>query len=49
MWNADDAAAGTARVIGAWHRALVLMTDVPGILDGSKRLVGEWTAGGSSG
>ncbi len=42
--NADDAAAGTARVIGA--SALVLMTDVPGILDGSKRLVAEIDRGG---
>lgn len=37
--NADDAAAGVARVIGA--SALVLMTDVPGILDGGKKLVPE--------
>lgn len=35
--NADDAAAGVARTIGA--SALVLMTDVPGILDGRKNLV----------
>ena len=37
--NADDAAAGVARVLGA--SALVLMTDVPGILDGKKALVPE--------
>lgn len=42
--NADDAAAGIAQVLGA--RALVLLTDVPGILDGAKQLVGELTARG---
>ncbi|HLO39967.1 MAG TPA: acetylglutamate kinase [Phycisphaerales bacterium] len=35
--NADDAAAGVARAVGA--SSLVLMTDVPGILDGQKRLI----------
>lgn len=35
--NADDAAAGIATAVHA--RALVLLTDVAGILDGSKRLV----------
>lgn len=37
--NADDAAAGVAARLGA--EALVLCTDVPGILDGSKRVVPE--------
>lgn len=37
--NADDAAAGIAARLHA--HALVLLTDVPGILDGSKRLVRE--------
>lgn len=37
--NGDDAAAGIAKVLHA--RELVLMTDVPGILDGGKRLVAE--------
>lgn len=41
--NADDAAAGIAKVLGA--RALVLLTDVAGILDGAKRFVGEVTPG----
>jgi acetylglutamate kinase len=35
--NADDAAAGVAASIKA--RALVLLTDVPGVLDGNKKLV----------
>lgn len=35
--NADDAAAGVAQALKA--KALVLLTDVPGILDGSKKLV----------
>jgi acetylglutamate kinase len=35
--NADDAAAGVARVVSASR--LVLMTDVPGILDAERRLV----------
>lgn len=35
--NADDAAAGVARAVGA--RALVLITDVPGILDAGKRRI----------
>jgi len=39
--NADDAAAGVAGVLGA--SALVLLTDVAGILDGAKRLVHEAT------
>jgi acetylglutamate kinase len=42
--NADDAAAGVARSIGA--SSLVLMTDVPGILDGEKRLIPTINAGG---
>lgn len=42
--NADDAAAGIAKALGA--RALVLLTDVAGILDGEKQLVGELTARG---
>ncbi len=37
--NADDAASGIARALGA--EALVLLTDVPGILDGRKHLVRE--------
>lgn len=37
--NADDAAAGVAATLKA--EALVLFTDVPGILDGQKRLVPE--------
>ncbi len=39
--NADDAAAGVARRLRA--RTLVLLTDVPGILDGSRRVVPEVT------
>jgi acetylglutamate kinase len=39
--NADDAAAAVARTLGA--KALVLLTDVPGILDGKKELVREIT------
>ena len=35
--NGDEAASGVARVIGA--RLLVLLTDVPGVLDGSRSLV----------
>ncbi|MCC7389176.1 MAG: acetylglutamate kinase [Phycisphaerales bacterium] len=41
--NADDAALGVARVLGA--SVLVLLTDVPGILDGSGSLLGETDAG----
>ncbi len=37
--NADDAAAGLAAILGA--RLLVLLTDVPGVLDGDGRLVRE--------
>ena len=37
--NADDAALGVARVLGA--SVLVLLTDVPGILDGSGSLLSE--------
>jgi acetylglutamate kinase len=37
--NADDAARAVARIVEA--RALVLLTDVPGILDGQQRLIGE--------
>jgi acetylglutamate kinase len=40
--NADDAAAGVARILGA--RALVLLTDVPGILDGSGARIETTTA-----
>jgi len=39
--NADDAAAGVAGMLGA--EALVLLTDVPGILDATKTLVREAT------
>lgn len=42
--NADDAAAGVARSIGA--SSLVLMTDVPGILDGAKKLIPTINAAG---
>ncbi|MGD9790956.1 MAG: acetylglutamate kinase [Phycisphaerales bacterium] len=35
--NADDAAAGLARAIGA--REVILMSDVPGVLDEKKRLI----------
>jgi acetylglutamate kinase len=42
--NADDAAAGVAAAVHA--RALVLLTDVPGILDGSKKLVNSITRPG---
>lgn len=35
--NADDAAAGVARVVGASR--LVLLTDVPGVLDAEKRRI----------
>ena len=41
--NADEAAAGIAARLHA--HALVLLTDVPGILDGSKRLVREISPG----
>ncbi|MBK7406556.1 MAG: acetylglutamate kinase [Phycisphaerales bacterium] len=37
--NADDAALGVAQILCAG--ALVLLTDVPGILDGDKRLIEE--------
>ncbi len=40
--NADDAAAALARELSG--AALILLTDVPGILDGDKRVVGETTA-----
>lgn len=40
--NADDAAAAVAAVVGA--RLLVLLTDVPGVLDASKRLIHELDA-----
>ncbi len=39
--NADDAAAAVAGLVGA--RGLVLLTDVPGILDGEKRLIARIT------
>jgi len=39
--NADDAGAGLAAALGA--SALVLLTDVRGVLDGSKRIVHELT------
>ncbi len=42
--NADDAAAGLAPLIGA--SLLVLMTDVPGILDRNKRVVREISRAG---
>ena len=42
--NGDDAAAGIAGVMDA--AALMLFTDVPGILDGKKKLVREITPGG---
>lgn len=42
--NGDDAAAGIAGVMDA--AALMLFTDVPGILDGRKKLVREITPGG---
>jgi acetylglutamate kinase len=42
--NGDDAAAGIAGVMGA--AALILFTDVPGILDGQKKLVREITPAG---
>lgn len=35
--NGDDAAAGTAAIVGA--RLLVLLTDVPGVLDGRKKMI----------
>ncbi len=37
--NADDAAAGVAQTVGA--SSLVLLTDVPGVLDGGKRVIPE--------
>ncbi|MBS0196094.1 MAG: acetylglutamate kinase [Planctomycetes bacterium] len=40
--NADDAASGVAAMLGAC--ALVLLTDVPGIMDADKRIVPELTA-----
>lgn len=40
--NADDAAAAAAGIIGA--RALVLLTDVPGVLDGSGGVIASLTA-----
>ncbi|MBI1189969.1 MAG: acetylglutamate kinase [Tepidisphaera sp.] len=45
--NADDAAAGIAARLNA--AALVLLTDVPGILDGAKRLVREVSPGAVGG
>ncbi|HRJ49054.1 MAG: acetylglutamate kinase [Phycisphaeraceae bacterium] len=45
--NADDAAAGAARVIGASD--LVLLTDVAGILDGSGRVVESIDSAGIEG
>jgi acetylglutamate kinase len=42
--NADDAAAGLAGVVGA--RALLLMTDVPGIAGDDGRVIAELTRGG---
>jgi acetylglutamate kinase len=42
--NADDAALAVARILEA--RALVLLTDVPGILDGERRLIEETDAEG---
>lgn len=41
--NADDAAAGVARVVGA--AGLVLVTDVPGVLDAEKKIIPELDAG----
>jgi len=40
--NADEAACAIARVLGA--EGLVLLTDVPGVLDGAKRLIAELDA-----
>lgn len=40
--NADEAAASLAGLIGA--RGLVLLTDVPGVLDGEKQLIPKLTA-----
>ncbi|MFZ4429526.1 MAG: acetylglutamate kinase [Phycisphaerales bacterium] len=40
--NADDAAAGAATLLGA--SALVLLTDVPGVLDAEKRVIPELDA-----
>lgn len=42
--NADDAAAGAAAALGA--STLVLMTDVPGVLDAQRRVVPELTRAG---
>lgn len=42
--NADDAALGVAQILGA--EALVLLTDVPGILDADKGLIDEIDADG---
>lgn len=39
--NADDGASGVARVVGA--RGVVLLTDVPGVLDASGGLIDELT------
>lgn len=41
--NADDAAAGIAQVVGASR--LVLMTDVPGILDADRNVISRLTPG----
>jgi acetylglutamate kinase len=40
--NADEAAASLAGLLGA--RGLVLLTDVPGVLDGAKQLITQLTA-----
>jgi acetylglutamate kinase len=40
--NADEAACAIARVVGA--AGIVLLTDVPGVLDASKRLIAELDA-----
>jgi len=40
--NADEAACAIARVLGA--EGLVLLTDVPGVLDGAKRLIPDLDA-----
>ncbi|MFN0134103.1 MAG: acetylglutamate kinase, partial [Phycisphaerales bacterium] len=41
--NGDDGAAGLARALSA--RALVLLTDVPGVLDAERRLIARLPAG----
>ena len=42
--NADEAAAAIARIVGA--AGIVLLTDVPGVLDARKQLIHELDAGG---